>query len=175
MSTAARRRLMRDFKVHRQCKHSKLWMLAKYVQQSTQLTASTAHANRPACWRLCFSSCRQCHDLVRFTASTPHATSSMVDMKPLPCLEQIAAACIRILNFKTDIYTGMQSSSAPLTRRSKMEPSALSCISKKRIPTSRRVSSLSARCFTPTYTERASCVWTFSKTDGRPRTMSRPS
>ncbi|EQL03047.1 Ubiquitin-conjugating enzyme E2 [Ophiocordyceps sinensis CO18] len=59
MSTAARRRLMRDFKVDlliRRLIRSSLGRVADFL---------AAHADRPPCWRFCLSRPGQCHDLVR--------------------------------------------------------------------------------------------------------------
>jgi hypothetical protein len=80
MSTAARRRLMRDFKVRHPHRTTGACITpydsneaALAVCTRLQLTLSpTAHANRPSRWSLRLPHRRQCYDLVRTRQSSPH-------------------------------------------------------------------------------------------------------
>jgi hypothetical protein len=78
MSTAARRRLMRDFKVRHPCSrlqlHASYDMLGCLVNGVVLTVNDIADADRPSRWCFCISYCRQCHDLVRPARSPPHAT-----------------------------------------------------------------------------------------------------
>lgn len=63
MSTTARRRLMRDFKV-RHYPGTIISSIARPQDQTLIKTSAKANANRSSSWCLRLSHCRQCHDMV---------------------------------------------------------------------------------------------------------------
>ena len=64
MSTAARRRLMRDFKVRSGVWQHQTPVYPLPIAVTDEMVPRTAHANRPTCWRLRLSRARQRHDVV---------------------------------------------------------------------------------------------------------------
>jgi hypothetical protein len=178
MSTAARRRLMRDFKVRHygvaMSSPRTTEMFLDFIVNKLQRMQTDPPAGVSA---------SPIADNVMTWYGSPHPPHT----RHCPELSYNAQSYLSIVQARysgnqdvlatpdTDSRIGTQSSSAQQTPPSKMEPSASLCTLKRHTQTSHRASSSLARCSTPTYTGRGSCVWTSYRTDGRPRTMSQRS